>query len=67
VKRADEKPIEVLPENKDDRLLAALSHAMILIPYVGILITFAIWLINRVKSKYVAFQSLQAGFYQIGF
>jgi uncharacterized Tic20 family protein len=63
----DGKNVGILPEKQDDRWLAAISHAMILFPNAGILITFAIWWTQREKSRYVAFQSLQAGFYQLGF
>ena len=61
----DDRPLGILPENHDDKLIAAVSHAMILLPFVGVVLTGLIWINQREKSRYVAFQSLQAGIYQI--
>jgi hypothetical protein len=56
--------------NQNDRLLAAASHASILLGLFtsgigGILAALVIWLVNREKSAYVAFQALQALVYQV--
>jgi hypothetical protein len=67
VERMDEKLIDVLPEGQNDGLIAAISHAMILFPILGFTVTVIIWLNQREKSRYVAFQSLQAGIYQFIF
>jgi uncharacterized Tic20 family protein len=53
------------PSTPDDRIMAALSHAAILIPTIGIVAPIVIWVTQKEKSKYVAFQSLQALAFQI--
>ncbi len=54
---------------QDERLMAALAHASIILgPFTsgvgGIVAALVIWLTQREKSKYVAFQALQAVAYQ---
>jgi uncharacterized Tic20 family protein len=49
----------------DERVLAALSHVSVLLPLVGVIAPIVIWVTQREKSKYVAFQSLQAMVYQL--
>lgn len=56
--------------SQDERALAAASHAGILLGLFtsgigGILAAMVIWLVNREKSAYVAFQALQAMVYQV--
>ena len=50
---------------QDERIMAGLSHLSIIIPMVGLLAPITIWVTQREKSEYVAFQSLQALAYQI--
>ncbi len=44
----------------DERILAAISHASFIIPTYGAFVPMFVWLLNCSKSKYAAFQSLQA-------
>jgi uncharacterized Tic20 family protein len=45
--------------------MAALSHASALLPMMGVIAPIVIWVTQKEKSKYVAFQSLQALAYQL--
>jgi uncharacterized Tic20 family protein len=54
---------------RDEKVLAALAHGSILLnPFTGgfggIIAALVIWLIQKEKSAYVAFQALQAVVYQ---
>lgn len=49
----------------DERVLAALSHIAVLLPLMGVIAPIVIWVTQREKSKFVAFQSLQALAYQL--
>lgn len=51
--------------SSDERVLAALSHVSALLPLMGVIAPIVIWVTQREKSKYVAFQSLQALAYQL--
>ena len=60
-----------MPENDSqqmndriDHIMAALSHATALIPMVGVIAPIVIWVTQKDKSEYVAFQGLQAIVYQ---
>jgi uncharacterized Tic20 family protein len=48
----------------DERFWAALAHASILLFGFGAIAALAIWITQRKKSAYIAFQSLQALLYQ---
>ena len=50
---------------QDERVMAALSHATALFPMMGVIAPIVIWVTQKEKSKYVAFQSLQALTYQL--
>ncbi|NPV06550.1 MAG: DUF4870 domain-containing protein [Anaerolineae bacterium] len=52
-------------DNRDERLLAALAHALILINFVGAVGAAVIFALNRERSRYVAFQAAQAAVYQL--
>ncbi|HEY9088687.1 MAG TPA: DUF4870 domain-containing protein [Anaerolineaceae bacterium] len=52
------------PISQDERVLAAISHVSILMPMVGFFAPLIIWITQKEKSRYVAFQSLQALAYQ---
>jgi uncharacterized Tic20 family protein len=50
---------------QDARVMAALSHASALLPMMGVIAPIIIWVTQKEKSQYVAFQSLQALTYQL--
>src|SRR5512139_2065695 len=54
-----------LTPTQDERVMAALSHASALLPMMGVIAPIVIWVTQKEKSKYVAFQSLQALAYQL--
>ena len=45
---------------QDERVMAALSHASALLPMMGVIAPIVIWVTQKEKSRYVAFQALQA-------
>jgi uncharacterized Tic20 family protein len=49
----------------EERLMAALSHAAIVVSGPGILVGVIIWLTQREKSPYASRQGLQAAVYQL--
>src|SRR5436853_2468938 len=52
---------------KDERLLAALSHAVIaanIVNMVGMIVTVSIWTMQRERSRYVSAHALQSLLYQ---
>ncbi|MBN1536683.1 MAG: DUF4870 domain-containing protein [Anaerolineales bacterium] len=49
----------------EDRNCAAIAHFGVIFPLFGFLIPILIWTIQEKRSHYVAFQSLQALFYQL--
>jgi uncharacterized Tic20 family protein len=51
--------------SQDERILAALAHAGIILPLMGILAPIFIWVTQKDKSRFVAFQSLQALAYHL--
>ena len=57
--------IDSLTPNQDERVMAALSHIAVLLPMMGVIAPIVIWVTQKEKSKYVAFQSLQALAYQL--
>ncbi len=50
---------------QDERIMAALSHISVLLPFWGIIAPIIIWATQREKSAYVRFQALQALAYQL--
>ena len=44
--------------------MAALAHAGIFVPTIGIVIPIVIWVTQKGKSRYVTFQAFQALVYQ---
>lgn len=55
-------------ENKptqDDCLLAALSHATIILPLTGVVIPILVYVTQKEKSRFVAFQAVQAAAYHL--
>ena len=45
--------------------MAALAHVTIILPFMGIIAPIVIWVTQKEKSEYVAFQALQALAYQL--
>jgi uncharacterized Tic20 family protein len=58
----------MLPMNdtyREDRLIAAISHASALLPIIGVAIPIGVWISQKDRSPLLKFQSLQALVYQI--
>ncbi|MGC1376633.1 MAG: DUF4870 domain-containing protein [Anaerolineales bacterium] len=51
--------------NQDERVMAALAHISALMPFMGVVVPIVIWVTQKDKSQYVAFQALQAAAYQL--
>jgi uncharacterized Tic20 family protein len=49
----------------DDKIMAALGHATIIWPVMGIIAPLVIWATQREKSRFLAFQALQAVMYHM--
>ncbi|MFN8414603.1 MAG: DUF4870 domain-containing protein [Anaerolineales bacterium] len=56
---------DTLSPTQDEKVMAALSHGSALLPMLGIIAPIIIWVTQKGKSKYVAFQALQALAYQL--
>jgi uncharacterized protein len=61
---------ELTAPTRDERITAALAHASILLGiftsgFGGVITALVIWLIQKDKSRYVAFQALQSVVYQV--
>lgn len=56
---------DTLQPTQDERVMAALSHVSALLPFMGVIAPIVIWVTQREKSRYVAFQALQALAYQL--
>ena len=52
-------------KSTENRLLAALAHGSIVAQGVGILVGVVVYVTQREKSRYAAFQSLQAAVFQL--
>jgi uncharacterized Tic20 family protein len=50
---------------QNDKIMAALAHVSALLPFMGVIAPIVIWVTQRDKSEYVAFQALQAVVYQL--
>lgn len=51
--------------SQEDRLLAALSHASIIFAGISIFVPLVIYATHKEKSRFLAFQTLQAFYYQL--
>lgn len=51
--------------NRDERTMAALAHASVVIFGMGIIASVVLWASEKDRSRYVAFQALQATVYHI--
>ena len=56
--------MKVAEVSKEDRLAAALAHGLVLASSMGALGAMVVWLLQKEKSKWAAFQALQAAVYQ---
>lgn len=54
-----------IPPTQDERVMAALSHISAIIPMFGVVAPIIIWATQKDKSRFVAFQALQAVAYQL--
>ncbi|MDH5507460.1 MAG: DUF4870 domain-containing protein [Anaerolineae bacterium] len=52
-------------EIRDDQLVAAVCHASVLVPLMGVIVPIAVWLSQRERSMLLRFQALQALTYQM--
>src|SRR5574337_789982 len=50
---------------QDERIMAALSHASIILPLTVLIVPVIIWVTQKTKSTFVTFQSIQAIAYHI--
>ncbi len=57
--------LDSLTPTQDERVMAALSHVSALMPFFGVIAPIVIWVTQKDKSRYVAFQSLQALAFQL--
>jgi uncharacterized Tic20 family protein len=59
--------IDVRPAGPDqeDRLMAALAHASVLLFGMGLVAAIVLWVTQRERSRYVAVQALQAVIYHL--
>src|SRR5215510_1615873 len=52
-------------QNQNDKIMAALAHVSAILPFMGVIAPIVIWVTQKDKSEYVAFQALQAVVYQL--
>jgi len=50
---------------QDERILAALAHASVILPFWGLIGAIVMWATQREKSRFVGFQALQVITYQL--
>ncbi len=50
---------------QDERVMAAMAHATIIFPAVGLIGSLIIWGTQKEKSEFLAFQALQAAVYHL--
>ncbi len=62
---SDETATTVQASTQDEKIMAAIGHATIIWPVVGIVAPLVVWATQREKSRFVAFQALQAAVYHI--
>jgi len=51
--------------SQNDKIMAALAHISAILPFMGVIASIIIWVTQKDKSEYVAFQALQAVAYQL--
>jgi uncharacterized Tic20 family protein len=57
-------PEPTLP-TQDERIMGALPHISVLIPYIGVIVPIMIWVTQKDKSRFVYIHALQAAAYQL--
>ena len=57
--------MEIENKNTENRLLAALAHGSVIAQGIGILVGMLVYITQRDKSRYAAFQALQAAVFQM--
>jgi uncharacterized protein len=57
--------LQLTTPTPDERVIAALAHISVLLPMMGVIAPLVIWVTQKDKSRYVAFQSLQSLVYQL--
>ncbi len=57
--------LDSISPTQDERVMAGLSHISALLPLMGVIAPIVIWVTQKDKSRFVAFQSLQALAYQL--
>jgi uncharacterized protein len=57
--------LNTLTPTQDERVMAALAQISVLVPLLGVIAPIVIWVTQKDKSRYVAFQSLQAVAFQL--
>jgi uncharacterized Tic20 family protein len=57
--------VEINNPLQDERIMAGLAHVSAILPMMGVIAPIVIWATQKDKSKYVAFQALQAVAYQL--
>ncbi len=50
---------------QDERVMAALAHIAVLLPMIGLIAAIVIWITQKDRSRFVAFQALQAIVFQL--
>jgi uncharacterized Tic20 family protein len=60
-----EKPLTAEVPAQDDKIMAAVGHATIIWPVMGLIAPLVVWATQREKSDFVAFQALQAAVYHV--
>lgn len=50
---------------QDEKVMAGLAHISAIMPMLGVIAPIVIWVTQKEKSKFVAFQALQAVAYQL--
>ncbi len=53
------------PSAQNDKIMAALAHVSAILPFMGVIAPIVIWVTQKDKSEFVAFQALQAIAYQL--
>ena len=51
--------------SQNDKIMAALAHISAILPFMGVIAPIIIWVTQKDKSEYVAFQAIQAVAYQL--
>ncbi len=51
--------------SRDEKLMAAVAHGLVVATGVGAIGAAAIWILNREKNQYAAFQAAQAVIFQV--